>query len=164
MVTFDRIVPGAGAAPTLTLSFARRSRSRQRVVLDDGRAALLALPRGTVLRDGDALGSADGPRVRVQAAAETVSTASHADPATLLRAAYHLGNRHVPVQIGPGWLRYLHDHVLDAMCQGLGLHVEVAERPFEPENGAYAGGGHLHGHSHSHADPHPDPHPDHDHG
>jgi urease accessory protein len=156
MITLDRIVSGAGATPTLTLSFARRSRSRQRVVLDDGRAALLALPRGTVLRDGDALGSADGPRVRVQAAAETVSAASHADPAALLRAAYHLGNRHVPVQIGPGWLRYLHDHVLDAMCRGLGLHVEVAQRPFELEDGAYAGAGHRHGHGHSDADPHPD--------
>jgi urease accessory protein len=156
MITFDRIVSGAGATPTLTLSFARRSRSRQRVVLDDGRAALLALPRGTVLRDGDVLGSADGPRVRIKAAAETVSTAAHADPATLLRTAYHLGNRHVPVQIGPGWLRYLHDHVLDAMCRGLGLHVEVAQRPFEPEHGAYAGAGHRHGHGHSDTDPHPD--------
>lgn len=159
MDIFDRIVSGASAALTLTLSFERRSRSRQRVVLDDGRAALLALPRGTVLRHGDALGSADGPTVRIQAAAETVSAASHADPTTLLRAAYHLGNRHVPVQIGPGWLGYLHDHVLDAMCRGLGLHVEVAQRPFEPEDGAYAGAGHRHGHGHSH-----DPHPDHDHG
>ncbi|MFP5504966.1 MAG: urease accessory protein UreE [Gammaproteobacteria bacterium] len=160
MDIFDRMVSGADAARTLTLSFERRSRSRQRVLLDDGRAALLALPRGTVLRDGDVLGCADGPSVRVRAAAETVSTAVHADPATLLRAAYHLGNRHVPVQIGPGWLGYLHDHVLDAMCRGLGLHVEVAQRPFEPEDGAYAGAGHRHGHGHSHADPHPD----HDHG
>ena len=159
MDIFDRIVSGASAALTLTLSFERRSRSRQRVVLDDGRAALLTLPRGRVLRHGDALGSADGPTVRIQAAAETVSAASHADPTTLLRAAYHLGNRHVPVQIGPGWLGYLHDHVLDAMCRGLGLHVEVAQRPFEPEDGAYAGAGHRHGHGHSH-----DPHPDHDHG
>jgi urease accessory protein len=168
MDTFDRIVSGASAARTLTLSFERRSRSRQRVVLDDGTTALLALPRGTVLRDGYTLGSADGPPVRIQAAAETVSTASHADPATLLRAAYHLGNRHIPVQIGPGWLGYLHDHVLDAMCQGLGLHVEVTERPFEPEHGAYAGAGHLHGHGHSHADSHHDPHHaphhSHDHG
>lgn len=155
MDILDRIVSGAGAGLTLTLSFERRSRSRQRVVLDDGSTALLTLPRGTVLRDGDVLGSADGPTVQVKAAAETVSTAAHTDPAILLRAAYHLGNRHIPVQIGPGWLRYLHDHVLDAMCRGLGLDVAVAERPFAPEDGAYAGGGHLHGHGHSHADTHP---------
>lgn len=156
MDIFDHLVSGGSADRTLTLSFERRSRSRQRVVLDDGSAALLALPRGTVLRDGDVPGSADGRTVRVQAAAETVSTAAHADPATLLRAAYHLGNRHVPVQIGPGWLRYLHDHVLDALCQGLGLTVAVAERPFEPEDGAYAGGGHHHGHGEATAHPHHD--------
>lgn len=156
MDIFDRLVPGGNAERTLTLSFERRCRSRQRVVLDDGSAALLALPRGTVLRDGDVPGSADGRTVCVRAAAETVSTAAHADPATLLRAAYHLGNRHVPVQIGPGWLRYLHDHVLDALCQGLGLAVAVAERPFEPEDGAYAGGGHHHGQGEATAHPHHD--------
>ncbi len=158
MDIFDRLVPGGSAERTLTLSFERRCRSRQRVVLDDGSAALLALPRGTVLRDGDALASAEGGTIRIRAAAETTSTASHTDPATLLRAAYHLGNRHVPVQIGPGWLRYLHDHVLDALCQGLGLAVAVAERPFEPEDGAYAGGGQQHTHGDATAHPH------HDHG
>lgn len=144
MTPFDRLLPRGSATGTLTLDFARRCRSRQRVVLDDGSAAVLTLPRGMVLRDGDILGSADGRTLRIHAAAELTSTAAHPEPGRLLRAAYHLGNRHVPVQIGPGWLRYLHDHVLDGMCQGLGLVVEVDARPFEPEDGAYAGGGHHH--------------------
>ena len=144
MTPFDRLLACGSAARTLTLDFERRCRSRQRVVLDDGSAAILTLPRGTVLRDGDILGDADGRTLRICAAAETTSTAAHAEPGRLLRAAYHLGNRHVPIQIGPGWLRYRHDHVLDALCQGLGLAVEIAERPFEPEDGAYAGGGHHH--------------------
>ena len=68
------------------------------------------------------------------------------DPWSLARAAYHLGNRHVALQVGSGWLRYLHDHVLDDMVRGLGFEVVVEEAPFEPEAGAYGG----HGHSHSH--------------
>ena len=82
----------------------------------------------------------------VRAAAEPVSVVVSADPLLLLRAAYHLGNRHVPLQIGAGWLRYLRDHVLDDLCRGLGLEVEAASLPFEPEAGAYAGS--SHGHSH----------------
>ncbi|MFZ5654973.1 MAG: urease accessory protein UreE [Pseudomonadota bacterium] len=152
MDTFDCLLPGAAAAGrSLTLPFERRARSRQRVVLDDGGEALLALPRGTVLRDGDVLGSTAGDQVRpvvVRAAVETVSVAASADPGLLLRAAYHLGNRHVPVQIGPGWLRYGQDRVLDDLCRGLGLEVAVLELPFEPEAGAYAGGGHGHAHGH----------------
>jgi urease accessory protein len=148
MDSFDRVLPDSTATRTLTLRFEQRSRSRQRVVLDDGRVAFLILPRGTILRDGDVLGNADGQAVRIQAAIETLSTAAHIDPAVLLRAAYHLGNRHVPVEIGSGWLRYLHDHVLDTMCRGLGLAVAIAELPFEPEKGAYAGD-HSHSHRHS---------------
>ena len=75
------------------------------------------------------------------------------EPRALARAAYHLGNRHVALQIGPGWLRYCHDHVLDDMLRGLGLTVTVEQAPFEPEAGAYhadADGAHSHGHSHSH--------------
>ena len=162
MELLDRLLADAtDVERTLTLPFERRQRSRQRVVLDDGSEAQLMLPRGTVLRDGDVLGSgADGAPVRVRAAVEEVSVAASTDPALLLRAAYHLGNRHVPVQLGPGWLRYGHDHVLDELCRGLGLEVGVAQRPFEPEAGAYAGGrsahahAHAEGHSHAHGHHH----------
>lgn len=151
MRQFDKVLPDGPAATTLTLSFDRRARSRQRVALDDGSEALLVLPRGTVLRGGDVLAGADGDLVRVCAAAEPVSTAASADPTTLLRGAYHLGNRHVAVQVGPGWLRYLHDHVLDDMLRGLGLEVGLAKLPFEPEAGAY---GPANGHAHAHESGH----------
>jgi len=150
METFDRLLPDVGGASrTLTLPFERRRRSRQRVILDDGGEAQLLLPRGTVLRDGDLIGGVGTAAVRVCAAAEAVSVAASADAALLLRATYHLGNRHVPVQIGPGWLRYGHDHVLDDLCRGLGLEVGSARLPFEPEAGAYAGG-HAHSGTHAH--------------
>lgn len=143
--TFDRLLTDVGGTSrTLTLPFERRQRSRQRVVLDSGGEAQLLLPRGTVLREGDVLGGDGTTPVEVRAAAEEVSVAASTDAALLLRAAYHLGNRHVPVQIGPGWLRYGHDHVLDGLCRGLGLEVSVAWLPFEPEAGAYAGSGHQH--------------------
>lgn len=149
MDTYDRLLGGARGAvgAQVTLPWERRTRSRQRVLLDSGSEALLALPRGTVLRDGDILGGAHGLSLAVVAAPETVSTAHALDGASLLRAAYHLGNRHVAVQIGAGWLRYLHDHVLDDMLRGLGLEVAVQQMPFEPEAGAYAL---AHGHGHGH--------------
>ena len=148
MQVFDRVLNGATGADSLTLSFDRRVRSRQRVQLDNGQPALLALPRGTVLRGGDVLGGPDGACVLVRAASETVSTATADTPLLLLRAVYHLGNRHVAVQLGSDWLRYLHDHVLDDMLRGLGLQVAVDELPFEPEAGAYAAPGHGHTHAH----------------
>lgn len=122
---------------TVTLPFDRRQRTRQRLLLDDGREAALLLPRGTVLRGGDRLRSEDGEVIAVKAAAEQVSTAFCADPLQLARAAYHLGNRHIAVQIGTGWLRYLHDHVLDHMLREMGMHVKRETVPFEPEAGAY---------------------------
>ena len=94
----------------------------------------------------DLLASVDGTIVVVRAAAEPVSEVRCDDPLLLARACYHLGNRHVPLQIEPGFVRYQHDHVLDEMLQGLGLSVAVCQAPFEPEPGAYGG----HGHSHSH--------------
>lgn len=133
----------------LTLPHERRIISRQRVTLDDGSEAGLFLPRGSSLQHGDVLQGASGELIRVQAASETVSTLRCADPWLLARACYHLGNRHVPLQIMPGMIRYQHDHVLDDMLHGLGLQVVVEQAPFEPEAGAY-GGGHSHGHSHSH--------------
>lgn len=130
---------------TLTLPFESRQKSRLRTRLDDGADVGLFLPRGTVLRHGDRLRAANGLVVEVRAALETVSTA-HADEALqLARAAYHLGNRHIALQLGPGWLRYLHDHVLDGMVRELGLDVVCEQAPFEPEAGAYSGG-HPHDH------------------
>jgi urease accessory protein len=134
----------------LTLPFGDRQRSRLRTRLDSGEEVGLMLPRGRVLRDGDCLRANDGRVVVVRAAAETVSTARADDAQLLARAAYHLGNRHMPLQVGEGWLRYRHDHVLDEMVRGLGLTVATEEAPFEPEAGAYHGGHHhmlqLHGH------------------
>jgi urease accessory protein len=139
----------------LVLPFDLRCRSRFRARLVSGEEVGVILERGQVLRDGDLLLADDGRVVEITAARETVSTVRSADPSGLLRAAYHLGNRHVSLQIGDGWLRYRHDHVLDDMLHGLSLHVTVEEAPFEPESGAYGQGGHdSHrretDHSHSH--------------
>jgi urease accessory protein len=137
----------------LTLPFERRQKSRLRVTLDSGEEVAVLMPRGRVLRDGDRLRASDGGVVLVKAAPEHVSTVAAADASTLARAAYHLGNRHVPVQIGAGFLRYQHDHVLDDMVRALGLLVRAETAPFEPEAGAY-GRGHEHGgardHDHEH--------------
>ncbi len=144
-------------AQQLSLPFERRQIARQRVVLESGVEAGLKLPRGTVLREGDVLRSEDNQYVQVRAAAELVSIIHCTDAQQLAKAAYHLGNRHVWVQVGSGWLRYLHDHVLDEMLAGLGMEVATEQAPFEPEAGAYssdtthAHGSHSHGsHTHSH--------------
>lgn len=134
---------------TLTLPYELRQKSRLRANLDNGIEIGLLLPRGTVLRGGDCLRSESGEVILVQAAEEVVSTVYEQDPTLFARACYHLGNRHVPLQIGESWLRYLHDHVLDTMLQGLGLQVSCERAPFEPEAGAYAGGHHHH-HDHHH--------------
>jgi len=133
-----------GASVTLTLD--QRSRRRLRVTLDDGREAGIFLERGDGMKDGDRLVSEDGLVVLVRAAREPVSTVRSPDPLLLARACYHLGNRHVALQIEPGRLRYLHDHVLDEMARGLGLEVIAEEAPFEPEPGAYGSSAHSHTH------------------
>ena len=135
---------------TLTLPFERRIKSRQRVTLDNGSAAGLFLERGSTLRDGDCVASDDGVAVRIRAADETLSSVCGDDPLLISRACYHLGNRHVPVQIMSGLLRYQHDHVLDDMLRGLGLEVTVEQAPFEPEPGAYSEYGMGHRHTHGH--------------
>ena len=137
---------------TLTLTLEQRVRSRLRVTLDDGSPAGLFLERGHILRDGDCVAGDDGVVAEVRAAAETVSTARCDDPVQLARVCYHLGNRHVLVQIGPGLVRFHHDHVLDAMVRGLGLSVTVEQAPFEPEWGAYHEA-HTHGIAHEHHHP-----------
>ena len=149
------IAPAGAATGTLTLPFADRRRSRLRARLDDGREVALFLPRGIELRDGDHLRDETGAlTVAVRAAEETLSWARADDRLLLARAAYHLGNRHVPVQIGLDWLAYEHDHVLDGMVAELGLSVEVRRAPFEPESGGYRHGGeaaaHAGGHHHEH--------------
>jgi urease accessory protein len=132
---------------TLTLPYESRQKSRLRASLDNGIDIGLMLPRGTILRGGDCIRAEDGTRIMIQAADETVSVARIEDKTLFARACYHLGNRHVPLQIGDGWLRYLHDHVLDDMLGGLGIHTTTEQAPFEPEAGAY-GGGHHHHHEH----------------
>ena len=156
----ERIEGGAaaGAGATITLTFDQRRKSRLRARLDGGTEVALVLPRGTVLKDGDRLRAETGLVVAVKAAAELISTARTSDARLLARACYHLGNRHIPVEVGAGWARYQHDHVLDHMVTELGLAVEVAQLPFEPESGAYGGG---HGHHH---DDHEHDEPEHEHG
>ena len=103
----------------LLLPFEPRSRSRFRAALASGEECAVILGRGGILRDGELLITSDGRVVEVKAAPEVVSKVRSEDARLLARTAYHLGNRHVALQIGPGWLRYLHDHVLDDMVGGL---------------------------------------------
>ena len=140
---------GTPATPSvsLTLPFEKRQKSRLRVSLDDKQEAALMLERGSVLRHGDLLRADNGLIIEVRAAKEKVAVISTKDPILLARACYHLGNRHIPLQIGEGWLRFKRDHVLEEMVQSLGLSVKHELSPFEPEGGAYSGHS---SHSHSH--------------
>lgn len=162
----ERLAHAENASTTLTLPFELRQKSRLRVTLDDGRKAGLVLSRGHILRDGDCLQAEDGSVIAIVAGNENVTTVTHDNATELARAAYHLGNRHVALQVGDGWLRYLADHVLDEMVTSLGLVVQHVQAPFEPESGAYHGHGssqeHSHGHSHSHDESHSHEH-DHSH-
>jgi urease accessory protein len=138
IVYATRLALHRSADARLSLPFDYRSRSRLRAELPNGEAIGVLLERGESLRDGDQLLTDDGRVIEIVAAAETVSTVHCADRQQLARAAYHLGNRHVSLQVGEGWLRYRHDHVLDDMLRGHGLRVVVEEAPFEPEPGAYS--------------------------
>ena len=135
---------------SVTLPLESRNKSRLKVTLDDGSQAGLFLPRGTVLRDGDLVACGEGQIIEIKAAPETLSSVHCDDPLLLARACYHLGNRHVLLQIESGLLRYQHDHVLDDLIAGLGLSVTVEQAPFEPEPGAYGDYGHAVTHSHQH--------------
>lgn len=143
----ERLEGMPSAQETLTLSFEFRQKSRLLTRLDSGEQIGLFLPRGCVLRGGDRLRAEDGRVIEVRSAAETVSTVTGGTSLERMQAAYHLGNRHVPLQIAGKWLRYVHDHVLDDMVRGMGLEVIVEQSPFEPEGGVY-GGGHHHSHAH----------------
>ncbi|ADG14761.1 UreE urease accessory domain protein [Paraburkholderia atlantica] len=138
-------------APTLTLAFDERRKSRLAATLDNGEEIALLLPRGTVLRDGDVLVADDGALVRVVAADEAVLVVRASNALTLTRAAYHLGNRHTPVEVGADYLKLEYDPVLADMLERIGATVERVSLPFQPEAGAY-GGGHKHGHDETFAE------------
>jgi urease accessory protein len=146
-----------GAWPTkrriglATLDFDHRHRRRIALTTDDGIAFLLDLPEARVLGPGDGLILETGDVVEVAAANEKVCDVAAETPAALARLAWHLGNRHLPVEILPNRLRIRDDHVIVAMLRGLGAAVTILDAPFTPEQGAYAqGGGHGHGHDHAH--------------
>ena len=138
-------------AATLTLPYEARCKSRLAAHLDDGEAVALLMPRGTVLAEGDVLVADDGALVRVVAARESLMRVTASSAAQLMRAAYHLGNRHTPVELGDGYLQLEVDTVLRDMLLGIGMRVEVVDAPFHPEAGAY-GGGHKHGHDETFAE------------
>jgi urease accessory protein len=144
LVVSKRLLEQSHHDVELVLPFDLRQKSRLRTTLPDGEEIGLFLDRGQVLRGGDYLQAEDGRIVMVRAKAEKVLHISCDNAIDLLRVTYHLGNRHVPLQVGNGWVRIAEDDVLRGMVEGLGASVEVMDAPFEPEAGAY--GGHHHGH------------------
>jgi len=143
-------------ASTVELDWDVRQKSRFETTDSAGRQLGIFLPRGTVARGGDVLVAHDGSLIKVWAAPQTVLKITHCpDHGTafdLIRAAYHLGNRHVPIELKPDHLKIEPDHVLADMLRAMHLVVTEVCEPFEPENGAYASGGHFGGHRHGHAD------------
>lgn len=136
--------PDIAVSFTLALSAEERTRSRHRFETEDGKELFLRLPRGTVLRDGDILQDETNTScIRIAAKPEPVLTVVAPTPLLLMRAAYHLGNRHVPVEITPDYLRLSPDSVLSQMLLQLGLEITEEISPFQPELGAY---GHHHPH------------------
>jgi urease accessory protein len=154
-------------AATVSLDWDVRQKSRFDATDSQGRALGVFLPRGAVVRGGDVLVAEDGSLIAVQAAPQPVLVvtpcAEHGSGFDLVRAAYHLGNRHVPLELKPDHLKLEPDHVLADLLRQMHLTVAEASAPFEPESGAYAAaapaGGHDHGHSHDHEHGH-----GHDHG
>ena len=142
LIVRQRIPAQAHADAELVLPFEQRQKSRLRTVLASGEEVGLMLERGTILRGGDCLAGDDGRIVRVVAAAESLMEARSPSAEALTRVAYHLGNRHTPVQVGTGWLRFAADPVLAQMLLGLGVTVSAILSSFEPEAGAYADGHH----------------------
>lgn len=138
--------PEAAAADTVSLPFLDRHRRRIRLVTASGAPFLLDLARAHHLTDGDGLELDDGSYLRVCAAAEPVIEIAAGTAGELLRIAWHLGNRHLPLQVIDGRLRLRADHVVAAMIEGLGGQVTWQDAPFDPEIGAYAGAAHDHSH------------------
>ena len=155
---FKLISQGAGLAPvlvkraaTLKLDWDVRQKSRFDAADSSGRALSIFLPRGTVVRGGDVLVAEDGSLIKVLAAAQPVLVvtvcAEHGSPLDLTRAAYHLGNRHVPIELKPDHLKIEPDHVLADMLRAMLLMVREDNVAFEPEGGAYSASGHSHDHA-----------------
>ena len=132
-------------ADELVLPFLLRSKSRLRATLQNGEEVSINLPRGGVMRDGEVLIDTNGRFILVRAALETILRVEAEQAFDLMRAAYHLGNRHTPIEIGQNYLHLENDPVLAQMLHGLKVKTYIQERAFEPEHGAY-GGGHKHGH------------------
>lgn len=169
MLTANKLMPqGRGLAPvllkraaTIELDWDVRQKSRFDATDSQGRQIGVFLPRGTAVRGGDVLVAEDGSLVRVIAAPQPVlritHCTAHGTPFDLTRAAYHLGNRHVPIELKPDHLKIEPDHVLADMLRSMHLIVVAVEEAFEPEGGAYVshehshGGGHSHDHGHSHS-------------
>jgi urease accessory protein len=150
----------------MELDWDTRQKSRFEASDSAGRSIGVFLARGTVVRGGDVLVADDGSLVRVIAAPQPVlkitHCTNHGTPYDLIRAAYHLGNRHVPIELKPDHLKIEPDHVLAEMLRAMHLIVHAVNEAFEPENGAYASGGHAHGghgHSHDHGHAHGNGHP-----
>jgi urease accessory protein len=142
-------------ADTIVLDFDDRHRRRMAMTGTRGLEFLLDLESAVALRGGDALVLDDGRLIEVVAAPEPLIEIRCNDPQHLVRVGWHLGNRHLPTQIMAKGLRIRRDHVIEVMVKGLGARVIEIEAPFDPEGGAYAGGGHAHapehaGHDHSH--------------
>lgn len=149
------LAPADAPADTVTLAYDDRWRRRARLTTDGGQDFILDLPEAQELPHGMALVLSDGRQVLIQAAPEPCVEVRGEDAHHLTRLAWHLGNRHLPVQIEPGLLTIRRDKVLEDMLRHLGAALTPVEKPFRPEGGAY-GHGRTHGHSHSH-DPHADP-------
>ncbi len=162
MLTCSKLISGGQGlaavllkrAATVELDWDVRQKSRFDATDSTGRAIGVFLPRGTLVRGGDVLVLEDGSLVRVQAAPQEVlritACAQHGSPFDLTRAAYHLGNRHVPIELKPDHLKIEPDHVLADMLRAMHMTVVTVQEAFEPEGGAYGSHGHAHGHSHSH--------------
>jgi urease accessory protein len=162
MLTVNKLLPqGQGLASVLLkraasveLDWDVRQKSRFDATDSTGRQIGVFLPRGTAVRGGDVLVAEDGSMIRVLAAPQPVLVitpcAEHGSAFDLVRAAYHLGNRHVQIELKPDHLKIEPDHVLADMLRAMHLTVKEATVAFEPEGGAYAAGGHAHGHDHSH--------------
>ena len=178
MLTVNKLLPLAqGLAPvllkrasTIELDWDVRQKSRFDATDSTGRQIGVFLPRGTAVRGGDVLVAEDGSLIKVIAAPQSVlkitHCTEHGSPFDLIRAAYHLGNRHVPIELKSDHLKIEPDHVLADMLRAMHLNVQAVDGAFEPENGAYASGGHAHGasgsghghghsHDHSHAEAKP---------
>jgi urease accessory protein len=137
--------------PTLSLVAEDRTRSRHRFVTDQGEEINLQLPRGTVLRDGDILGDdRHQPVVKILAKPEAVVTVTSHHALELLRAAYHLGNRHIALEVTENYLRFSPDSVLEDMVRQMGLTLTQEIQPFQPETGAYHHSAQVHSHHHHH--------------